>query len=52
MAWSKRRGVLVWLCSFILAASVLVVYFKVPWLPLCVGGALTLAWTLARSRRD
>ena len=48
---ARRRDLLMWLCSFVLAASVLTSYFKIPWMPLCVGGALTLAWTLFR-RRD
>ena len=49
---ARHRDLVIWLCSFVLAACVLSIYFRVPWLPLCVGGALTLAWTLARRRRD
>ena len=51
MTQTTRRGLLIWLCSFILAAAVLMGYFGIPWLPVCVGGTLTLAWTLARRWR-
>ena len=51
MGQTKRRDLLLWLCSFLLATAVLIGYFGIPWLPLCVGGMLTLAWTLARGRR-
>lgn len=48
----KRRNLVMWFCSFALAASVLVVYFGVPWLPICGGGILALVWTLVKGWRS
>ncbi len=50
-AGSARLGrpLLIWLCSFVLAASVLLIYVHVPVGPLIVAGGGTLALTLVRS---
>ncbi len=43
-----QRTLLIWFCSLLLAGSVLVVYFGMPWGPLLIGGGATLLLTVIR----
>ena len=52
MNHARRREFLLWFCSFLLASSILIVFFRIPWFPLCAGGVLTLVWTLVRRPGD
>ncbi len=51
-SWPPRpsfgRTLLCWFGSLALAGSVLVVYFRMPWLPLVMAGGLTLLLTMLR----
>ena len=48
---SLGQGVLVWFCCFFLAASLLILYLRMPFIPILCAGALTLVLTIVRHRR-
>ena len=46
------RHVMLWLGSFIAAAVVLLFYFHIPFVPLALGGVVTLVVTVVRYQRS
>ena len=44
-----RRALILWLCSFLLIGSLLLVYFHAPLGPVLMSGGVTFAITLAGS---
>ncbi len=47
-----HRVLAIWLGSFLLIATLLVAYYRVPLMPVLAAGAITLAVTIIRSPRS